>query len=54
MGRCNATADAQNYRRDGESSGDLVAGAHVVLSPYRALVVDAHRHHYGDAPLKRS
>ena len=43
MGRGNATADAQTDRRDGDRSGDLIAGDHSVLSPYLGVAVDAHR-----------
>jgi hypothetical protein len=36
LGRRNATADAQRYRRYGERSGELMAGDHLMLSPYWA------------------
>jgi hypothetical protein len=42
MGRGNATADAQTDRRDGDRSGDFIAGDHLVLSPYLGVAVDAH------------
>jgi hypothetical protein len=36
MGRCDSAADAEDCCRDGERSGGLVAGDHLVLSPYWA------------------
>jgi hypothetical protein len=36
LGRRNATADAQHDRRYGERSGELMAGDHLMLSPYWA------------------